>query len=689
MDEKIEKINLDENSGKNYRTHVVEKNIDEGSVLIPKINPDGNAKYTEMKEEKTKKVKDIKLPKRRILKIAGVSAIIVTFISILLALLFYRTYQSAQEVIAAGNKLQAAVQEQNLPKIKEELADTDTEVKKLRANYSKISWLSFFPYFGKFIGDGKHGLAAASYGIEAAEILVDVAEPYADIIGFVPGSGNEPGSGQETAQDRIDFIIKTIPDILPRSDELIEKVALMQKEIDHIDPNDYPKEFAGRVVKERLRVGRDLVDTASEFIVNSKPLLEKAQYILGAEDGPRTYMVIFQNDKELRPTGGFITAYSVAKVEAGKFDPEISDDIYKLDDNYTPAVSAPQPLIDYIKGPYIISPKYRLRDMNWSPDFSVSMDLFAQEVKKAGITDIDGIIAVDTQALVNILDAIGTVDVPGYGGYSTDIVPLCNCAQVVYELESFADVEGPIVWSENEPGKIVFAPENYDDRKAIIGPLMNSILANALGQSKENLPKLFEAVFKSVVEKHVLFYMFDADAQNAVEVFGTAGILDEFEGDYFHLNDANLAGRKSNLYVTQEINQEITITRDGTVEKKVTITYQNPQKYDGWLNSVLPNWVRLYVPKGSELISVEGLEKQEEAYEDLGKTVFAGFFQLRPEGLAVISFNYRLPQKAVDGEYSLFLQKQPGKDAPLYTVSVNGHSEEFFLKTDKKLTFKL
>ena len=70
-----------------------------------------------------------------------------------------------------------------------------------------------------------------------------------------------------------------------------------------------------------------------------------------------------------------------------------------------------------------------------------------------------------SQLLVNILDAMGPIGVSGYGEYSTKIVPECNCPQVIYELESFADIEGPIVWSENEPGKIVFAPENYDNRK--------------------------------------------------------------------------------------------------------------------------------------------------------------------------------------------------------------------------------
>jgi hypothetical protein len=261
-------------------------------------------------------------------------------------------------------------------------------------------------------------------------------------------------------------------------------------------------------------------------------------------------------------------------------------------------------------------------------------------------------------------------------------VPECDCPQVIYELESFADTEGPIVWSENEPGKIVFAPPNYDNRKKIIGPLMNSILSNAMGSTKEKLPKLFEAGFKSLMEKHVLFYLFDEESQAAVKAFGIAGTIKDFEGDYLHINDSNLGGRKSNLYVTQEVEQEISVARDGTVEKTLTITYKNPMKHDGWLNSVLPNWVRIYVPKGSELLAFEGVEEKEDPYEEFGKTVFAGGFQLRPEGIAKVTVKYKLPFKAT-AELSLLIQKQPGTDTPLYRIIVGRNEEEEFLKTDK------
>ena len=393
-------------------------------------------------------------------------------------------------------------------------------------------------------------------------------------------------------------------------------------------------------------------------------------------------MVLFQNDKELRPTGGFMTAYSIMKVDKAQFSPVLSSDIYSLDAQYKPSITAPDPFIQYIKGPYVLSDKLRLRDMNWSPDFAVSMQAFVPMIKEAGVDGIDGIIAVDTQLLVNILDVIGPIGVPGFGDFSTKIIPECNCAQVIYELESFADVEGPIIW-DPLTGVILQKPKNSDNRKKIIGPLMNSVLSNAMGQPKDKLAPLFESIYRSLLEKHVLFYMMDGDKQKAMSDFGLGGTLIDYDGDYLHINDANLGGRKSNLYATEEVEQDIVI-ENGIVTKTVTITYKNPEKQDGWLNSILPTWVRVYVPKGSQLITSEGLEAKAEPYEDLGKTVFAGYFQLRPEGMAKVTFKYTLPFQ-VSKEYKLFIQKQPGTDGFLYTLKFGKKMDEFYLKMDKEI----
>lgn len=571
----------------------------------------------------------------------------------------------------------------NLEKIKSDFLMAKNEVSSLKASYSLIAWMKYVPFAGGYVSDLGNGLNASVKVFEAGEIAFTTVDPFLEELGFKEATD----TSEKSAQERIDFVVNSIPEILPHADEISKKISEAEMYLSKIDPNRYPEEFRGVMLREKIKDALDMFKSLSKYVSESKPLLENASYLLGMEED-RTYLVLFQNDKELRPTGGFLTAYSVMKVSKAKFEPVVSDDIYNLDSKYKPEYPAPQAIVDLIKGPYILSQNVRLRDTNYNPDFKLSMDMFTKEAEKAGMDGIDGIIAVDTHLLVNILNAIGEIGVPGYGNFSTKVDPRCNCPQVIYELESFADIEGPIIW-DPVTGKIILRPPNSDNRKKIIGPLMNSILANALAQPKEKMPDLITAIFKSLTEKHVLFYLYDENAQKAVESFGIAGRIEDYQdGDYLHVSDSNLGGRKSNLYVKHEVSQEYSLSKDGFIQKTVTLTYKNPEKHDGWLNSVLPNWVRIYVPKGSTLVDVQGLEKQYDTTEELNKTVYSGYFKLRPEGVSKVIFTYTLPVKKMD-EFKLFIQKQPGTDAPLYTITTDKQEEEFLLTVDKELRIKL
>ncbi|QQG41142.1 MAG: DUF4012 domain-containing protein [Candidatus Woesebacteria bacterium] len=669
----LTKINLD---------NELPKQTEEPSILVPKIEVlqenasptvqvDNTQDHPRVKSGKTKKVWSI------------IMVLLLVFLVYNLVACFL-VYQKGVKLASSLNQLSKDAQSKDLAKLKTSLEQANVKLNDFRVAYKLISWAKILPFAGPYVKDGDHAATAAKAGIEAGQIVVTTIEPYSDLLGLQGGASSVLGAktGEQTTRDRIDFIVKTIPDLLPNIDNISAKAKIVSDEISQIDADRYPEVYKGKKIRSKIKAVQDLAIEASSFIVNGKPMLENAPYLLGM-DSPRTYMILFQNDKELRPTGGFMTAYAVMKVDKAKFEPVSSNDIYNLDAQYKPSIRAPEPIIKYIKGPYILSQNLRLRDMNWSPDFSVSMQTFTNAISKLGVGSIDGIVAVDTQLLTNLLDAIGPIGVPGFGNFSSETDPECNCPQVIHELESFADIEGPIIW-DPLTGKIILRPPNSDNRKKIIGPLMNSILANAFGQPKEKLPALFEAGFKSLIEKHVLFYMFDQKVEAAISDFGLGGTIKDYEGDYLHINDANLGGRKSNLYATEDVTQEIKIGSDGTVTKILTITYKNPAKHDGWLNSVLPTWVRVYVPKGSTLITSEGLDAKTDPYEDLGKTVFAGFFQLRPEGVSKVTFEYKLPFK-VSKNYKLLIQKQPGTDGFLYSIKIGKRVEEFFLKTDKEL----
>jgi len=326
--------------------------------------------------------------------------------------------------------------------------------------------------------------------------------------------------------------------------------------------------------------------------------------------------------------------------------------------------------------------------MNLSPDFRLSTEKFLTYYQKiAGTGKLNGILAVDTKVLVELLKITGTVGVPEWGNFSAEIDKRCDCPQVVYRLEELAD----------KPVSTLNLA-----RKAVIGPLMHSVLLNAFQAPKAKMPLLVEATLKLIEEKHLLVYLFDENAQKAVESFNLGGRIKDYEGDYFHLNDTSFSGAKSNLFIKQAIEQKFEVGEDGSITKTVNITYRNPapasncnlEKGELCLNADYRDWVRLYVPKGSTLVEANGFETEIKTYNELGKTVFEGFFgdkyPLRPKSTAKIVFKYKLPFKVKRGEeFKLLIQKQPGVEGYEYLIDFNGQKQEFELRTDKELKFKI
>lgn len=660
------------------------KNITPEVGDAPAPSDTGQAGFHEFPEQPERK---FSLPKFKFsgkrLRIAGAAAgILLLFLIVFGALPAFSAYNSFKKLMVYGQEFKEASQQQDLGQMQGSLGKVKEELHSLNRTLGWLSWSRFIPFLGGYWSDAKSATVGGIAGAEAGEILITTIEPYSDILGF--NSEEEAGNGAKTAEERINFIVETIDEIIPKLDDISQKTSIMASEFGKINPDRYPEFFRGKPLRSQIKRGINLVRDMDSLVTNGKPVLERAPYLLGIEE-ERTYLFIWQNDKELRPTGGFITAYSIVKVEKGKFKPVSSNDIYNLDNRFNSRIPAPEPIKKY----FPLVPYWYLRDMNLSPDFKTSMDTFSENYAKIRSTDeIDAIVAMDTHPLVDLLEVMGPIGVPGFGNFSAEEDPRCNCPQVIYELESFADVAGPIIWAEDLGGKIILRPPHADNRKVILGPLMNSIVANAMGQPKEKLPDLFQAGWKALQEKHLLVYFLDEEIQKAMEEFNLAGRVREYNGDYLHINDSNFAGAKSNLYVEQEVELKVEPKKDGSVNT-LKIRYKNPQKHDGWLNGPFRDWLRVYVPKGSELIDSTGSDEPAITYEDLGKTVFEAFFILRPEGVIELTFQYKTPVNppAGGGDYSILIQKQPGKDAPLYMLGVDKKKEEFKLESDRELRF--
>jgi len=571
-----------------------------------------------------------------------------------------------------------AVKEQNLSKIKDRSGVLKTDIENLQGKIESYRFMGSLPVAKNYYSDIGHGLNAGLAGLRATDLVINTITPYADLLGL-GGDKTATGAGKTTL-DRVTFMVTTLDKIRPQLDEIGRELETARKEVDQINPTHYPDEIKGIKIRENLSLVISTIDQASSLINDAKPLLEVAPDLLGV-NAPKFYFVLFQNDAELRPTGGFMTAYGILKVDKGKITPILSEDIYSLDAALAKKIPAPEPIKKFHKN----VPYFYLRDMNLSPDFGESMKQFMSYYNNQipGAKKVDGVIGVDTQLLAALLKVIGTVGVPEWGNFSAEIDKRCDCPQVVYRLEEIADKQVSAIKTS---------------RKAVIGPLMHSILANAFNSPKSKMAELFNVGLTAVQEKHVLFYLFDEKAQKAVEAFNLAGKVRDFEGDYQLLVDTNFAGAKSNLFIEQKIDEKIEVSAEGEVTKTIAINYNNPFPASDCslitgglcLNGLYRDWIRLYVPKGSVLIDSTGSEIKVNTYEELGKTVFEAFYgdkyPLSPKSSTKVTFKYKLPNKvAKDKTYKLLIQKQAGVEKYDMTIDFNGRKQEFELRGDKEL----
>lgn len=598
----------------------------------------------------------------------------------------------AQQTMASARLLGAAVKRQDLVGTKTELVATRASLTDLQTEYNKITGLEAIPILGAYISDGDHAIRAGFAGLDAGDSAVAALEPNADLLGLKGKTSFVTG----TADDRIQTAVKTMNALVPSINKMATSIETLKTQIDYIDPNRYPDHIGKYSIRPTLAGAKDVIENAANLFVNAQPLLVKLPSLLGYPTDKR-YLMIFQNDKELRPTGGFMTAYAQFRFTNGKAILEKSDDIYALDRALTKTYPVPSQILAYLPGVNT----FNIRDSNLSPDFKVSMQQFEDMYNNtSGHEHIDGIITMDTHVLVDALKILGPIGAEGRV-FSADNDPRCNCAKAIYELEDYS--ARPLEMLSNT-------------RKDEIGILMHEMLQLALGVSPSKYwGSLFQMLITEIQEKHVQTYFHDADAQKAAESFDLAGrimtatdsaaILKYKEGqgwDYLTINEANMGGAKSNMFITEKIAKDVTVNGD-TQTTKLTIDYKNP--YPGsdcslasgglCLNAPLRDWIRVYVPAGSTMVNSSGTQSpasgKAEAMttlKDLGKTVFNGFLIVNPLGTAQLTVTYTSSVKEVDGKYKLLVQRQSGSSDQNFTLTVNGRTVvNAPLLTDTEFTF--
>ncbi|MDD5341478.1 MAG: DUF4012 domain-containing protein [Patescibacteria group bacterium] len=434
-------------------------------------------------------------------------------------------------------------------------------------------------------------------------------------------------------------------------------------------------------LKDALPKVRDLID-------QSLPMLKAIPQIAGFNK-QMTYLILLQNNYELRPTGGFIGTYGILKLQDGEIKELETDNIYNLDKSSQPILKEPSPLpiAKYLEQKY-----WSLRDINWAPDFpttaqkalymydkenQILLDLKAQgkPILSEGNTvlslsdlipyekNVDGVLAVTPEIIADLLKLTGPITVQG----------------VTFDSQNLVDQLESVVGQEFRQQGIPAS-----QRKEIIMLLANQLEVKAMALPTQKYADVLDIVTKSLLKKSVQIYFIDPSIEQLVLGRNWGGQVKSFDGDYFMVVDSNLASLKTDQYMARIINYSLSWKNNDLIAK-ISIVYKNNADFT-WKSTRLRSYTRVYVPAGSQLVSSSGAMEndkikdpahtpgQVESSNEFGKAYFGAFISIEPHEVGTLTFEYKLPDNIKNqvnaGNYNLLIQKQAGV-TPNLTLDLN------------------
>ncbi len=409
----------------------------------------------------------------------------------------------------------------------------------------------------------------------------------------------------------------------------------------------------------------------------------------------RRYLFVFQNTSELRPTGGFMGSLALVDFDRGEIvNMEVpGGGPYDFNGSLKERIAAPEPL-------RLINARWELQDANWFPDFPASAKKIKWFYEKGGGPTVDGVIAVNSNFVAELLGIVGPIEMPEYGKTMTK-------ENFIKEMQKSVEVEYDK--KENQP-------------KKIIGDMMPKLILKIKSGDPAQFGKILAAVGRALSEKDILVYSVFPEVEHQILGLGWGGQIKNpgENSDYLAIVHANLGGAKTDRVVDETVKLETNIAEDGLIKNRLAITRRhNGVKGEVFTGVRNVDYMRVYVPEGSALLSAQGFEvPPENLFEspgedywvdadlknnegrvmidkasgtrvssEFGKTVFGNWVQVDPGEEVTITFEYVLPfqlifedednswtdeiREIIDGSspekvfYQLLVQKQSGAKSDL------------------------
>ena len=523
-------------------------------------------------------------------------------------------------------------------------------------------WLKWVPVYGGDLASIQNLVAVADPMLTCADISYQAVSPLLD----------ENGLSSLNPTRLSKLLIQAQPQLIEAHRQIdLAVTARSQLTITNLSPD-----------------ARDLilsdVDPLLTLMQDGLTVAEAFPRLMGAtSEGPKTYLLLVQNEDELRPTGGFITSVGTLLLQDGQISSLAFEDSVNMEDWSKPYPTAPWQLSQYMNSPVLI-----FRDTNWFTNYPTAA-LYAESLYSY-IHDhsVDGVIALDQQMLVETLEVTGPIHLEGvsYPIDSNNVISYMRTAKVP-------------TWDE----RLVSGLVNKSFMKSIADILMEKI-------SNGDIPpeRLLTFLMQALNEHHLLVQLDDPSMTSILAHYGWDGAVRPGGGDFLMAVDTNIGFNKTNAVVKSTLSYDVDLTEPSSPIGSLTVVHTNNAAEiicKQWDKIRLPgeefypitdcywNYLRIYIPKGATLL--DSATQSIPAYWMISKQDIPAHVDNLDEGIDGVqtfgtlqvvpgsesmttNFRFALPAGIITIQpgsnrsiYHLKVQKQPGTLAVPITIRVH------------------
>ncbi len=361
------------------------------------------------------------------------------------------------------------------------------------------------------------------------------------------------------------------------------KIALdvLYKEISILEIETLTSEKKGSLAAKEVSKRLDF-DRLKTLTSKGQVLAENLPDILGKNE-KKSYLILFQNNMELRPTGGFIGSFGITNFQGGRMTELTINDIYSADGQLKGHIEPPAPIKNYLD-----EANWWFRDSNWDPDFATSAQRAEWFLDKELDKQVDGVIAIDLNLVKDVLKYTGSVFL---SDFNLDIN-----SQNLYEKTQ----------SEVQDN---FFPGTHK-KASFLTALSRGLLAEVTKMQGLDRIKILKAIFENLEGRHIQAYLHNTDSQVAVTDVGWSGAVstkscgDGCYPDFLGIVEANVGVNKSNYFIKRKADLDVQVSKDRST-KTLTIEYSNSANPALGISGRYKNYMRLLAPSDADLVSVK------------------------------------------------------------------------------------